>query len=53
MVENISTGEKFIVSESIPPGILDVNCQDGEGSTLTWSRISGEVNHVMQVVSSC
>eukprot|EP00913_Durusdinium_trenchii_P034744 g32502.t1 len=23
--------------------ILDVNCQDGEGSTLTWSRISGEV----------
>ena len=45
IVENIATGEKFIVSKSIPPSILDVECKvsGNEGKQLKWSRISGDV----------
>ncbi|CAK9010740.1 unnamed protein product [Durusdinium trenchii] len=43
VVENISSGEKVIVSKPITPNILDVDCSDAKGNPLTWSRSGGEV----------
>ncbi|CAK9023227.1 Uncharacterized protein SCF082_LOCUS16131 [Durusdinium trenchii] len=42
VLQNISTGELFVVSPSVTPMILDVNCKDTKNS-YAWSRITGDV----------
>ncbi|CAK9001676.1 unnamed protein product [Durusdinium trenchii] len=42
VVEELSTGKKFIVSEATPPDILDVSCRT-PSTELTWSQTTGEV----------
>ena len=43
VLQNTSTRELFVVSPSMPPMILDVNCVDGMGNSYGWSRITGDV----------
>ncbi|CAK9096216.1 unnamed protein product [Durusdinium trenchii] len=49
VAENIATGEKMVLPQSVPPTILDVDCVDDAGNTLTWSRINGDVRRQSQV----
>ena len=48
-VVETATGKKMVVSEAAPPRILDVNCADGKGTLLSWSRINGDVRLGNQV----
>lgn len=43
VVEEISSGQKFVVSASVVPEILDVQCTAPDQTDLRWSRISGDV----------
>lgn len=43
ILQNVSTGERFVVSPSISPMILDVKCIDTMNDTYAWSRITGDV----------
>ena len=43
VLQNVSTGERFVVSPSISPMILDVLCTDTMKNVYSWSRVNGNV----------
>ncbi|CAE6973297.1 unnamed protein product [Symbiodinium sp. CCMP2592] len=43
VLQNISSGELFVVSPALVPEVLDVQCSDDSNATYTWSRITGDI----------